>query len=165
MNCLSRPIRTLRNPVVIKIGDYALNSNVWECDVSLDYQTTYYWKIRAITASTHSTWSSTGVFTTLEQPSSAADKTGKIPEVRLLDDQEKAPPPATQDKAIQPVPSATQIIPSPAPAVPPAVPTVMPANQLMEIPNWMLYFIGGLIAIVMLALLIVLAVVLKIKRF
>jgi hypothetical protein len=32
-------------------------------------------------------------------------------------------------------------------------------------PNWIIYLIGGLLAIVILSLIIVLAVVLKIKRF
>jgi hypothetical protein len=153
------------NPVVIKIGDYALSSNVWECDVSLDYQTTYYWKVRAVTANTHSGWSSTGVFMTVERPSSVVDKSDKLPDVRLLDSREKTTTQTPLNTILQPSPPPSQIIPAPASVTPPPVPSSTVVSQLAEIPGWALYLIGGLLAIVMLALLIVLAVVLKMRRF
>lgn len=148
--------------VVIKINDYALTSNAWECDVNLDYNTTYYWRVRAMTDNTRSAWSSTGVFTTLAAPSTAPEITGEKPEIPLLEnlDGNKTspsspglPPPATSGEFL--------VTPPAAPAAPPDT----PVNPSQIIPGWMIYFIGGLLAIVMLALFIVLAVVLKIKRF
>jgi hypothetical protein len=38
-------------------------------------------------------------------------------------------------------------------------------SQISEIPVWLIYLTGGLLAIVFLSLIIVLAVVLKIRRF
>ncbi len=150
------------NPVVIKIGDYVLNSNVWECDTNLDYQTTYYWKVRAVTASTHSGWSSTGVFMTLERPAALTEKSDKMPDVHLLDNQEKVT--TTPNNVPRPSPSPSPAA-LPTASAPPTVPPAATVSQLADIPAWMLYFIGGLLAIVMLSLLIVLAVVMKIKRF
>jgi len=56
------------NPVIIKIGDYALPSTAWQCDISLDYDTTYYWKVRATSSDTCSDWSAASAFTTESQP-------------------------------------------------------------------------------------------------
>jgi len=54
------------NPSILKIGDYALPTTAWECNIELNYDTTYYWKVRALNAETCSTWSAIGAFTTKE---------------------------------------------------------------------------------------------------
>ena len=56
------------NPSIIKKDDYALSATAWQCDLSLNYDTTYYWKVRAISASTRSAWSAVGAFTTESPP-------------------------------------------------------------------------------------------------
>ena len=56
-----------QNPSIVKMDDYALPTNAWQSDVSLDYATTYYWKVRAVSTSTRSTWSATGVLMTVSQ--------------------------------------------------------------------------------------------------
>jgi len=33
------------DPSIVKIGDYALPTTAWQCDVNLNYDTTYYWFI------------------------------------------------------------------------------------------------------------------------
>jgi len=55
--------------VVTMTGADALTTTTWACDQDLDYTTTYFWKVRAISATSHSQWG-TGVFTT-EAASSA----------------------------------------------------------------------------------------------
>ena len=47
-------------------GDNALVSAGWQCDVALDYGTSYFWHIKAITASGESIWG-TAQFTTLAE--------------------------------------------------------------------------------------------------
>ena len=49
--------------VVTLTGGNALPTTVWTCDRVLDYSTTYYWKVRAISPSSHSEWA-VGIFTT-----------------------------------------------------------------------------------------------------
>ncbi len=55
---------SFENPIVLKAGDYALPNTAWECDINLNYGTTYYWKIRAINSDTYSAWSAASAFTT-----------------------------------------------------------------------------------------------------
>jgi hypothetical protein len=56
------------NPIILKVGNYALPSNAWGCNINLHYDTTYYWKVRAISADTHSAWSAVSAFTTESSP-------------------------------------------------------------------------------------------------
>ena len=60
------------NPVIVKLGDYALPTTAWQCEVSLNYNTTYYWKVRACSSDSYSAWSATGAFTTESPPTPTA---------------------------------------------------------------------------------------------
>jgi len=150
------------HPVIVKINEYSLNTNAWQCDVSLDYETTYYWKVRATSASTYSAWSSTGVFTTESAPTTDESPPTEEPDITTaLDDPLMSLSPSLN---LQPFPSnpsteQSMILPQSTPA-----PTTI-INQLPDMPGWLIYLIGGLFGIVFLALLIVLVIVLKIKRF
>jgi len=48
-------------------GTNALVNTVWQCNIDLDYSTTYYWHVRAISATSQSVWAN-GTFTTMEKP-------------------------------------------------------------------------------------------------
>ncbi len=56
--------------VVSRTGDDALPSPVWTCDTELDYDTTYYWKVRAVSPTSSSQWAA-GIFTTRSAPASS----------------------------------------------------------------------------------------------
>jgi hypothetical protein len=151
------------HPVIVKINGYSLPTNAWQCDVSLDYATTYYWKVRAIASGTSSAWSATGVFITEAAPAVNNE-----------------PPPTTDIAPTEPTPLKYQdsIVASSSSPAQPAVEQVFPpsstplqpsaqvpsSDQLAGIPVWIIYFVGALLAIVILVLIILLAVVLKIKR-
>lgn len=124
--------------VIIKIGEYALKTNAWNCDINLDYSTVYYWKIRATTASTSSAWSSVGIFTT----------------VFSLD--ETIPPSTPQPELL-----TALSYPKFAPSTSPSSSTTI--AQTFDVPPWVIYLFGGLFGIVFLSLIIVLIIVLKIK--
>jgi len=51
-------------PVIAKVGDSALPATAWQCDIKLDHDTTYYWKVRAIGSGTYSAWSAVSAFGT-----------------------------------------------------------------------------------------------------
>jgi hypothetical protein len=51
------------NVITTLTGVNALNTTVWACDRDLDYNTTYFWKIRAISPTSYSEWA-VGIFTT-----------------------------------------------------------------------------------------------------
>jgi hypothetical protein len=57
--------------VVSKLGDNALPTTAWSCDRDLDYSTTYFWKVRPISATSYGEWV-TNVFTTEAAPSAAS---------------------------------------------------------------------------------------------
>ena len=59
----------LGNPTILKTGDYALPTTAWQCNIALNYNTTYYWRVRAISADTCSAWSAVSAFTTELPPS------------------------------------------------------------------------------------------------
>ena len=56
------------NPTILKTDSYALPATAWQCNISLDYDTTYYWKVRAVNGDTHSAWSAVGAFATGPAP-------------------------------------------------------------------------------------------------
>ena len=115
----------LDNPTVLKTGDYALTDTAWECGINLDCETTYYWKVRAVSATTHSDWSAVGAFTTQAANPNVAE----------------TPPPSDDNPA-----TAAQV--TPAPTEPP------PATMTTDTPDWVKYLIGALLsAVVVLVLL------------
>ncbi len=56
------------NPTILKTDSYALPTNAWQSSISLNYDTTYYWKVRAINGDTYSAWSAVSAFTTEPAP-------------------------------------------------------------------------------------------------
>ena len=53
--------------VVALTGADALTSTAWNCDIKLEYSTSYFWKVRAISADSHSQWG-VNAFTTEAAP-------------------------------------------------------------------------------------------------
>ncbi len=76
-------IATFDNPTILKTNSYALPSTAWQCNVSLNYDTTYYWKVRAISADSCSAWSAVSAFTTELEPNL---ETGMVAEVAQTND-------------------------------------------------------------------------------
>ena len=56
------------NQVVQKTGSNALPSTAWQCDITLQMGTTYYWKVRAVSSQSFSAWSRVGIFITKSLP-------------------------------------------------------------------------------------------------
>jgi len=150
----------LNDPVIAMTDEYAITGNVWQCDVSLDHATTYYWKVRAVNASTYSAWSTTGVFTTEAAPAETEvpePPSGKVAEITSKASNSIVPltpdiNPATLDPPSPPPASATNGINVPL------------LGDLSSTSAWIIYLIGGLLTVIILSLVVILAIVLKIKR-
>jgi len=56
---------SLGNLLITKDGADALTNTAWQCDLSLQYDTTYYWKVRACSSDSYSAWSAVSAFSTL----------------------------------------------------------------------------------------------------
>jgi hypothetical protein len=148
------------NQVIAMTGASALPGNVWQCDASLDYATTYYWKVRAINGSTYSAWSTTGVFTTEAAPA-AETETQEPPSNHVAAIIPQAPNPV---KSLSANPAPTALVPpSPSESAANGI-TIPPFSELPGLPSWIVFVIGGLLSIIILALGVILAIVLKIKR-
>jgi len=55
-------------PVIVRIGEFALPTNAWQSDITLTCDTTYYWKVRAVSSLSYSAWSAVGAFTIQPPP-------------------------------------------------------------------------------------------------
>ncbi|MBI2836576.1 MAG: hypothetical protein HYX85_02660 [Chloroflexi bacterium] len=93
---------------IAKVGDDSLPETAWKSDVALEYDTTYYWKVRGVGAGSQSAWSATGVFTTEKAPQSEESVQPAVPQA--LSAQPPSPMPAV------PLP----LLISPQPPQPPA---------------------------------------------
>ncbi|MDO8715465.1 MAG: hypothetical protein Q7J73_01445 [Dehalococcoidales bacterium] len=56
------------NPVIAKVGASALSTTAWQSNISLDYDITYFWKIRGISTNSYSLWSAASAFTIVPPP-------------------------------------------------------------------------------------------------
>jgi photosystem II stability/assembly factor-like uncharacterized protein len=66
------------NIIIAKTGADALKTTAWECDTELDYATTYFWKVRAISDISYSDWR-VCLFTTEAAPASPTQTSTSSP--------------------------------------------------------------------------------------
>ncbi|MBA7659974.1 hypothetical protein ES703_67973 [subsurface metagenome] len=93
------------NPVITKIGTYALPATAWQSDINLDYDTTYYWKVRASGSSSYSAWSAVSAFTTKSSPAIEPSLTIEpLPALEPLSSQSTAPEPYSPEAGVSGVP-------------------------------------------------------------
>ena len=134
------------DPLITKSGAEALPTTAWQADISLNYDTTYYWKVRALSASTYSAWSAASSFSTeLFSP----------PAMPLV----TAPP------IILPVPIPPQTMPPML--LPPASPPPLllpPPAQSPSTPDWVIFLISALFLVIVLLIITILVLVIGIRR-
>ncbi|NQT31315.1 MAG: exo-alpha-sialidase [Deltaproteobacteria bacterium] len=65
-------------PLVALVGTDSLVSTAWKCDTTLDYETRYYWHVKAIGVDTDTPWSDVGTFTTIGVPPEPVEPGGDI---------------------------------------------------------------------------------------
>ncbi len=138
---LVSPDASFSDPIIAKTDENALPANAWQSDIGLDYNTTYYWKVRAGGSGSYSDWSAVSIFTTELPPS------------------EESPPPDASSSllpsnSLQPKSSSSNPPPSP-PSSSQAVPQV--SNE------WIMY-LGGALLLAILVLLITLLIMMARTR-
>jgi len=137
------------NPVVVRIDDYALPATAWQCDITLNYNTTYYWKVRACGSNSYSAWSNVGAFTT-ESPLLSVSGQG-------LSSSRNTPTSSTATKFTPAISS------SPPPPPPPSTIPVLPIVQ-SAIPDWAVYLTIILLLTIALLLTALLAFMIATRR-
>lgn len=140
------------DPVINREDDNRLPSNAWQSDVTLEYETAYFWKVRAVSSDTKSAWSATGSFTTEAEPVD----TGSVAGVTISPTTETA-----ESSQLQPSPTAAPNIQQSLP-LPPSESTE--TNPSSTLPNWAIYLIGSQVVIIALALVVILVLVSRTRR-
>ncbi|MFH0847550.1 MAG: hypothetical protein V1894_05825, partial [Chloroflexota bacterium] len=140
---------------IVKAGDYALPTTAWECNVSLNYGTTYYWKVRGTSPTSHSDWSAVSAFTTESAPPPTIIPPPPTPPA-------PAAAPSFQTATLLPTSTPKSLAEPPPAPLPPLPPSPAPAVQVL--PNWAIYLLGALLFIIVLLLVIILTMVIVMRR-
>ena len=75
---------SLTKPTVARTGDASLAGTAWQSDLSLDYGSTYFWKVRAVGANSSSAWSNVGGFTVQPAPTPTSDVTVPLTTTQII---------------------------------------------------------------------------------
>lgn len=143
------------NPVVRLTGANAIPINAWQNPDQFAYNTTYYWRVRAINSDTVGSWSGAGVFATEAAEITQISTSSTI----------------TQTQATQTLISFTTVeklttttyTQFPTITITQTRETAVPVQQNTVIPYW-LYFTFGFLALVILFLLTVILVIVAKKK-
>jgi len=151
--------------IVKKDGRDALPATAWQSDTALDYDTTYYWKVRGCSPDSFSNWSAVSAFTTgseLPQDTEAHNTGTGEPAISALPEQPEPSLPADAapgpDEQVSPAPPIEVVV---TPQVSPELHTTVD----IVIPEWVSHAIIGLLASIVLLFIAILITVAKLKRF
>ncbi|MBI4296198.1 MAG: hypothetical protein HY667_03660, partial [Chloroflexi bacterium] len=147
-----------------------LLATAWQCETSLEYGTTYYWRVRAVSASSFSAWSLVNAFTTEPLPKASPTPTPQSTPTPLPT---SSPQPTVT--VTPPLPPVNLILPSSLavaerdPKIEATIPAKAPVDGVEQPPaqivapgtpqwaTWLIY-LGSAIFVVMLALLVTMVV-------
>jgi photosystem II stability/assembly factor-like uncharacterized protein len=142
-----------QDAVIDKKGDNALPVNVWQSDVELENDTTYYWKVRARSADSYSSWSAVSTFFTVTSATTKAETTTEtavvIPTETLVEEPFALLPSTT----ITLLPKATQTI------------TLTELITVKDsVPAWVAYVGFGLLGALVILLVVLIITIIHHKR-
>jgi hypothetical protein len=145
--------------IIDKTGDNAVDTNAWESDILLKNDTTYYWKVKAVSKNSFGGWSAVGAFITdtapvtttaaaLEQPVVTTSTTDTTPTLTTATTATTAAPQTMVEI------TSTLIVQLPD--------TTQPVNVNVTIPHWVIY--GGIGLLVIIVITLAALVVVTIRR-
>jgi hypothetical protein len=132
--------------VIDKTGDNAVDTNAWESDILLKNDTTYYWKVKAISKNSFGGWSAVGAFITDTAPitSTAAALEKPVVTTSTTDTTPTTTPGTTTAPQTTVEITSTLIVQLPD--------TTQPVNVNVTIPHWVIYGGIGLLGIIVITL-------------
>jgi len=139
------------NPAIERTGESALTSTVWQSNVDLDYNTTYYWRVRACYSDSYGDWSDVGIFTTGSPPAEVSAPPETTPPVS----------PSSQPSSSSPV--DTSLSSSDDHSLSPPQPPPSPSSSQSAIPSWLIYLIAA--SILTIVLLVVTLLLVTVRRY
>jgi len=172
--------------VIEKEGRYALPATAWKSDILLDYDTTYYWKVRGCSEDSLSAWSAVSAFTIEAAPPPAEPEQAHSDPAPPESEQTHAdlassdsaqahtnstPPDSSPTAGSEQLDSSPTQDPGLAPAEMPArdvlAPQMSPPAQTtvqVLIPDWVSYAVVALLSMMVLLLVIILVLVATSRR-
>jgi len=161
-------------------GPDSLPTNAWRSDITLDHETTYYWKMRGCSGDSYSEWSAVSAFTTQAAPPSAsggaephAGNPGE-PEEASAGPEEQNPSPSPEEKPQAPDPA------NPGTDAPPAngveqdsnpkslstqAPVIENATLELAVPEWLSYALVALLSCMVLLLVVLIVLVARTRQY
>jgi hypothetical protein len=137
--------------LIEKTADDALPTTTWQSDIDLEYETTYYWKVRGISEKSYSAWSEVGTFTTESVPSEPAPEPESEPESTGTN---TSAPFINIEPISEPEDDIQIIVPPPS----------SQSSGESTIPTWATYVFVGLLSVITLLLAIIIVMVGWIRR-
>jgi hypothetical protein len=134
--------------VIDKTGDNAVDTNAWESDILLKNDTTYYWKVKAISKNSFGGWSAVGAFIT--DPAPVANTAAQQKIVTTTSTTDTTSTTTTATTTTTPAPPTTVELTSTLIVQLPA--TTQPVNVNVTIPHWVIYGGIGLLGIIVITL-------------
>jgi hypothetical protein len=164
---------------VDKTGDDACNANVWICLNDLEFNTSYYWKVRAVNDSSKGPWSEVSVFSTEAAPSPKASATPSLAvEKTPLPPPSPAPSPVAQRVIVSSTPPLPSVPPTsvstpgsatfPSPNIKPAAtpsPQPVPAAAAGSSRTLVYALVGGLVVLTGILIGVIIYMLKKFKRY
>jgi hypothetical protein len=151
--------------VIDKSGENSCNSNVWVLDKDLEYNTNYYWMVRAKSEDKISKWSAVSLFTTEAAPKATPTKAAPPTPSLIATTSPKST--SSTSPSTSAAPSKVSVTPSTsndnltqAPAKTSAPQNTMASGNADSTKPW-LWVLGGAVAILLTATVVMLCLLLK----
>ncbi|MFC1945949.1 hypothetical protein ACFLW1_01975 [Chloroflexota bacterium] len=146
-------------PVIVRVGDYALRTTAWQSEVNLDYDTTYFWKVRALSSTSSSAWSPVSSLHTTAAPVAELP-----PDIPPAADTFPSQLGTGSDNPLPAIRTPQAVAPGAATPSPPQPALPQPASAASSLEPWIPYLVGALLCIMVLMLIVMLAMTLAIRR-
>ena len=165
------------DPVIQKDGENTLPATAWQSDILLDYDTTYYWKVRGRSPDSHSAWSAVSAFTTEPEPPPPEPEPEQPPSnVALSGSEQSHSNPGSAESSAAAEPEQLESPPAPDPrsarpelpapeAAAPQPPLAPQTTVEILVPEWATIAVVALLSTMVLFLLVILALVAKRRQF
>ena len=141
------------NLLIDRTETNALPATAWQSDVDLDYETTYYWKVRGLSEKSYGSWSDVSAFT-IESP---------LPPEPETDTEEEPNPAPTgpEEPELEPI---LMLEPMQSELQSEHLQPYAPASVEMTTPNWAIHVIIALLSVIALLPITLLVLVIGIRR-
>ena len=139
--------------VIRLTGEDALPVNAWQSDVPLGYNTTYYWRVRAVNPETASAWSGVGVFATESDTPTQTSITSTASTTQSATTETVTAVVETTTTTISPEFPIITIIQSQA--------TAPSYNEMFTVPDWLYYLLGFMALFIVLLLATIILMMIK----